>query len=219
MGVRWVVMGVCVMDVLCSFYMRRNADGKTVQGGDLLIPSLGELIGGSMRESDYNKMGQVMLERKMYKRVDGRPVDEALHRQVLSRLASVRPMVTIPNPTTATATAATVPVVPTASVAAPTAAATTVVAPAAVATTVVAPAAATGGPAAFFSVVDAVCSELGLHFGPLTKYLALRKNAAVSTGGFGLGFERLVTICTTNESGGNIREASVFPVAVGELSL
>ena len=33
-----------------SFYMRRNADGKTVAAMDLLVPKIGELIGGSQRE-------------------------------------------------------------------------------------------------------------------------------------------------------------------------
>lgn len=33
-----------------SFYMRRNADGKTVAAMDLLVPGIGELIGGSQRE-------------------------------------------------------------------------------------------------------------------------------------------------------------------------
>ena len=33
-----------------SFYMRVNADGKTVAAMDLLVPRVGELIGGSQRE-------------------------------------------------------------------------------------------------------------------------------------------------------------------------
>lgn len=39
---------------LKSFYMKQNPDGLTVQGCDLLIPGLGELIGSSVRESDYD---------------------------------------------------------------------------------------------------------------------------------------------------------------------
>ena len=37
-----------------SFYMKENNDNKTVQAMDILIPNIGELIGGSMRESCDN---------------------------------------------------------------------------------------------------------------------------------------------------------------------
>ena len=36
-----------------SFYMKENSDGKTVQAMDILIPGIGEIIGGSMREDSY----------------------------------------------------------------------------------------------------------------------------------------------------------------------
>ncbi len=39
-----------------SFYMYQNDDGKTVRGFDLLVPMIGELIGGSQREEDYDKL-------------------------------------------------------------------------------------------------------------------------------------------------------------------
>ena len=39
-----------------SFYMKTNEDGKTVQGTDVLFPQIGEIIGGSMREEDYDKL-------------------------------------------------------------------------------------------------------------------------------------------------------------------
>ena len=39
-----------------AFYMKQNADGKTVAAADLLVPGIGELIGGSQREDDYNKL-------------------------------------------------------------------------------------------------------------------------------------------------------------------
>jgi asparaginyl-tRNA synthetase len=38
---------------LKAFYMKNNSDGKTVSCFDLLLPEVGELIGGSMRESSY----------------------------------------------------------------------------------------------------------------------------------------------------------------------
>lgn len=39
-----------------SFYMKQNEDGKTVRGMDVLFPKIGEIIGGSEREADYNKL-------------------------------------------------------------------------------------------------------------------------------------------------------------------
>ena len=39
-----------------AFYMKQNADGKTVAAADLLVPGIGELIGGSQREEDINKL-------------------------------------------------------------------------------------------------------------------------------------------------------------------
>ena len=39
-----------------SFYMKKNPDGKTMQGTDVLFPHIGEIIGGSVREEDYDKL-------------------------------------------------------------------------------------------------------------------------------------------------------------------
>lgn len=39
-----------------SFYMKLNDDNKTVRGMDVLFPKIGEIIGGSERESDYDKL-------------------------------------------------------------------------------------------------------------------------------------------------------------------
>ena len=39
-----------------SFYMKQNDDGKTVAAMDLLVPGIGELIGGSQREESYEKL-------------------------------------------------------------------------------------------------------------------------------------------------------------------
>ncbi|NCC98206.1 MAG: asparagine--tRNA ligase [Bacteroidia bacterium] len=39
-----------------SFYMKQNDDGKTVRAMDVLFPKIGEIIGGSERESDYEKL-------------------------------------------------------------------------------------------------------------------------------------------------------------------
>lgn len=48
-----------------SFYMKQNDDGKTVRGMDVLFPQIGEIVGGSERESDYNKILARMKELNM----------------------------------------------------------------------------------------------------------------------------------------------------------
>jgi len=39
-----------------SFYMKQNDDGKTVRAMDVLFPKIGEIIGGSQREEDFDKL-------------------------------------------------------------------------------------------------------------------------------------------------------------------
>lgn len=48
-----------------SFYMKQNDDGKTVAAVDLLVPGVGEIIGGSEREANYNKLVEAMNIRGM----------------------------------------------------------------------------------------------------------------------------------------------------------
>lgn len=43
-----------------AFYMRMNDDGKTVAACDLLVPAIGELVGGSQREERYDMLKQRM---------------------------------------------------------------------------------------------------------------------------------------------------------------
>ena len=45
-----------------AFYMRQNDDGKTVAAVDLLVPGIGELIGGSQREERLDKLTERMNE-------------------------------------------------------------------------------------------------------------------------------------------------------------
>ncbi len=45
-----------------AFYMKQNADGKTVAAMDVLFPGIGEIIGGSQREEDYDKLVRRMEE-------------------------------------------------------------------------------------------------------------------------------------------------------------
>jgi asparaginyl-tRNA synthetase len=109
---------------LKSFYMKQNDKSDdiddsrlTVQACDLLVPQLGELIGASVREDNYDKLIKEMKDRKM-------------------------------------------------------------------------------------------------NIIPLQFYLDLRKNAATPTAGGGLGFDRLVSVCTLMD--GNIRDVVPFPVAYNE---
>ena len=48
-----------------AFYMKQNPDGKTVAAADLLAPGIGEIIGGSQREEDYDKLISRMNELNM----------------------------------------------------------------------------------------------------------------------------------------------------------
>lgn len=45
-----------------AFYMKQNEDGKTVAAMDCLVPGIGEIIGGSQREDDYDKLKARMDE-------------------------------------------------------------------------------------------------------------------------------------------------------------
>lgn len=45
-----------------AFYMKQNEDGKTVSAMDVLFPGIGEIIGGSQREEDYEKLVKRMEE-------------------------------------------------------------------------------------------------------------------------------------------------------------
>lgn len=45
-----------------SFYMKLNDDGKTVRAMDILFPGIGEMVGGSQREEDYDKLVKRMGE-------------------------------------------------------------------------------------------------------------------------------------------------------------
>ena len=48
-----------------AFYMKQNADGKTMQGTDVLFPQIGEIIGGSVREESYDKLMAEIARRGM----------------------------------------------------------------------------------------------------------------------------------------------------------
>ena len=50
-----------------AFYMKQNEDGETVAAVDLEVPGAGELMGGSQREDDYNKLVTRMEEIGMEK--------------------------------------------------------------------------------------------------------------------------------------------------------
>lgn len=46
-----------------AFYMKLNEDAKTVRAVDLLAPGIGEIVGGSQREEDYDKLVKIMKEK------------------------------------------------------------------------------------------------------------------------------------------------------------
>lgn len=46
-----------------AFYMKQNEDGKTVRAMDVLVPKIGELIGGSQREEDLEKLDRMIKEK------------------------------------------------------------------------------------------------------------------------------------------------------------
>lgn len=48
-----------------AFYMKQNDDGKTVRAMDVLVPGMGELIGGSQREDDLDKLKAMMAEKNI----------------------------------------------------------------------------------------------------------------------------------------------------------
>ena len=50
-----------------AFYMRLNDDNKTVAACDLLVPGIGELVGGSQREERYDVLEKIMDEKNMTK--------------------------------------------------------------------------------------------------------------------------------------------------------
>lgn len=54
-----------------AFYMKMNPDGKTVAAVDCLVPGIGEIIGGSQREEDYEKltarMDELQLKQEDYR--------------------------------------------------------------------------------------------------------------------------------------------------------
>jgi len=48
-----------------AFYMRLNSDGKTVAAMDVLVPGMGELIGGSQREERLDVLLAMLKEKKL----------------------------------------------------------------------------------------------------------------------------------------------------------
>ena len=48
-----------------AFYMKQNDDGKTVRGMDVLFPKIGEIIGGSQREEDLDKLNSRIKDLKI----------------------------------------------------------------------------------------------------------------------------------------------------------
>lgn len=49
--------------------MRLNDDGKTVAACDLLVPGIGELVGGSQREERYDVLEKLWMKRNGQRRI------------------------------------------------------------------------------------------------------------------------------------------------------
>ena len=67
-----------------AFYMKQNEDGKTVRAMDVLFPKIGEIIGGSEREADYEKLSARvhelgMNEKELWWYLDTRRFGSAPH--------------------------------------------------------------------------------------------------------------------------------------------
>jgi asparaginyl-tRNA synthetase len=67
-----------------AFYMKQNDDGKTVRAMDVLFPKIGEIIGGSQREEDLEKLNKRISElnlplRDLWWYVDTRRFGSAPH--------------------------------------------------------------------------------------------------------------------------------------------
>jgi asparaginyl-tRNA synthetase len=67
-----------------AFYMKQNDDGKTVRGMDVLFPKIGEIIGGSQREEDLDKLiGRIqdlkIPEKDLWWYIDTRKYGSAPH--------------------------------------------------------------------------------------------------------------------------------------------
>ncbi|PHJ20844.1 asparagine-trna ligase [Cystoisospora suis] len=48
-----------------AFYMKLNEDGKTVRAMDVLVPKIGELVGGSQREDDRERLDAMIEEKRL----------------------------------------------------------------------------------------------------------------------------------------------------------
>jgi len=162
--------------LLKSFYMKRSEDGQTVQGVDLLIPYMGELVGGSIREEDWSQMVIQLVEKRLYT-THGKKATDTQHKTICDAFhhnAANHKQDETKETKQATSAIKT----------------------------------------QREPYVKAILKQYEIDFGTCSDYLALRKNAAVQSGGFGLGFARLVNICTTGEGfTGLVRDTIAEPVA------
>ena len=77
-----------------AFYMRLNDDGKTVAACDLLVPDVGEIIGGSQREERYDHLSKRMKELNISEEtlqwyLDLRRYGTVVHSRVWSRFRKI----------------------------------------------------------------------------------------------------------------------------------
>lgn len=95
-----------------AFYMKQNDDGKTVRAMDVLFPQIGEIIGGSQREEDLEKLEKRMREmeipvKEMWWYLDTRRFGSVVHSgfglgferfmQFISGMGNIRDVIAFPR--------------------------------------------------------------------------------------------------------------------------
>jgi asparaginyl-tRNA synthetase len=95
-----------------AFYMKQNDDGKTVRGMDVLFPRIGEIIGGSQREENYDRLVERIrqlniLEKDVWWYLDTRRFGTAPHSgfglgferliQFVTGMANIRDVIPFPR--------------------------------------------------------------------------------------------------------------------------
>lgn len=204
---------------LKAFYMKQNENcqlgRETVQGFDLLIPGIGEVIGASVREDDQYKLQSVMIQRGMLK-LD-RPLMLQLYKDVLQGFG-------LTTPTSSDSDSDVLQFeskgqyIHDESLVLAVQAYLTEYTTGTAGTTSNSTGASGGDTKSDLKQEPLASTPLNkLPFGDIDWYVDLRRSSSCRTGGFGMGFERLVATCTSTVQGGiNVRDCVGFPIYYGK---